>query len=273
MKTTDQHADRFDSDASRYAEYLDSSEGKLRTELTLANLQDFLPIPGTISLHALDIGCGTAAASIRLAQLGVHVTALDSSPAMLEFAQQKIVEARVGNKISLKQGNARELANMFPPESFDVVLCHNLLEYVDDPNAVLHAAARMMRSPSAILSILVRSQAGEVMKAALQTGDLAAAEHDLEADWGLESLYGGKVRLFTFPAVALMLGEASLTVTARRGVRILSDYLPTKISRSAEYQRILALERKLSTRREFFGVARYLHCVASREALETGDTE
>jgi hypothetical protein len=59
-----------------------------------------------------------------------------------------------------------------------------------------------------------------------------------------------------------MLKAASLAVVAERGVRILADYLPSRISRSAEYQRILELERKLSSRAEYAAVARYTQCFA-----------
>jgi hypothetical protein len=61
-----------------------------------------------------------------------------------------------------------------------------------------------------------------------------------------------------------MLTQASLTVTARRGVRVIADFLPAQVSRSAEYEQIFALERKLGKRREFFAVARYMHCLARR---------
>jgi len=51
-----------------------------------------------------------------------------------------------------------------------------------------------------------------------------------------------------------------------QGIRVLADYLPPRISRSAEYARILELERKLGIRPEFAGVARYAQCLA-RTAL------
>ena len=103
----------------------------------------------------------------------------------------------VADKVVLQRGDATQLANLFHTRSFDVILCHNILEYCEDPAAVLHGAARVLRDSSAILSILVRNQAGEVFKAAIQAGDLAAAEDNLTAEWGEESLYGGRVRLFT----------------------------------------------------------------------------
>jgi 2-polyprenyl-3-methyl-5-hydroxy-6-metoxy-1,4-benzoquinol methylase len=254
----------FQSDANKYAAYLETPEGRLRTDLAFANLQEFLPASvGLNSLRALDLGCGTGSAAVRLARLGIHVTLLDSSAPMLALAERTIGEAGVSDKITVKRGDAAQLADIFQTGSFHIILCHNLLEYVDDPGTVLRGAVRAMRDSSAILSVLVRNQAGEVLKAVLQTGDLAAAEHNLTAEWGQESLYGGRVRWFTSEALEAILKDASLTINARRGVRVIADYLPAQISRSAQYERIFALERKLGKRREFFGVARYMHCLAS----------
>jgi hypothetical protein len=93
---------------------------------------------------------------------------------------------------------------------------------------------------------------------------MAATKHNLTAEWGHESLYGGRVRLFTAESLQAMLLESSLGVTSEDGVRVLSDYLPPSVSRNDEYKRILELERKLGRRPEFAAVARYRHCVAHR---------
>jgi 2-polyprenyl-3-methyl-5-hydroxy-6-metoxy-1,4-benzoquinol methylase len=263
MMATVEGKNRFDSDATRYAAYLGTPEGRLRVDLPFANLQGFLPsAPEIKSLRALDLGCGTGASSVRLARLGVHVTSMDSSPAMLDLAQRSAAEAGVSNKITLKQGDAAQLGGIFQKEFFDIILCHNLLEFVEAPGSLLSSARTLLRDTSSILSVLVRNQAGEVLKAALQAGDLAGAEQTLTAECGNEALYGGNVRLFTPATLEAMLNEASLTLTARRGVRVIADYLPPQISRSAEYEQIFALEHKLGKRSDFFGVARYLHCLA-----------
>lgn len=263
LNTGVKEENRFDRDASRYATYLQSSEGRLRTDLAFANVQDFLPKAiDTKPLRALDIGSGTGEASLRLARLGAEVTMLDSSVAMLELARKSIIEAGALDRITVQGGDAAQLGKIFSTERFDIILCHNVLEYVDDPGAVLRDAARLMRNSSAMLSALVRNQAGEVMKAAIQAGDLPAAEHKLDAEWGQESLYGGKVRLFRPDTLDTMVKDAALTVRAERGVRVISDYLPPTLSRSEEYERIFALERLLGMRQEFLGVARYLHVLA-----------
>ena len=256
-------SERFQSGANQYAAYLETPEGRLRTDLAFANLEDFLPrSQAEKSLCALDVGCGTGATAIRLARLGMHVTLLDSSPAMLDIAKRAAREAGVTDKVVLQHGDATQLANLFHTRSFDVILCHNILEYCDDPGAVLRGAARALRDSSAILSVLVRNRAGEVFKAAIQAGDLAAAKNGLTAEWGQESLYGGRVRLFTPDSLRAMLAHTSLAAIAERGVRVLADYLPPRVSRSADYERIFELERKVGSRPEYAAVARYTQCFA-----------
>jgi S-adenosylmethionine-dependent methyltransferase len=260
--TANDDFERFQTGAAQYAAYLETPEGRLRLDLAFANLQEFLP-QATRSSHALDLGCGTGAIAVRLARLGLHVTLLDASLPMLDFAKRAAREAGVTERITLEHGDAAQSATLFDAGSFDLILCHNILEYVDDPDVVLRGAVRTLRDPSGILSVLVRNQAGEVLKAAIEGGDLAATERNLTAEWGHESLYGGRVRLFTAESLRAMLA-ASLAVTAERGVRVISDYLPRSISRSDEYERIFELERKLGTRPEFAAVARYTHFLAHR---------
>lgn len=241
----------------------------MRSGLAFANLQEFLPfVQPPRCLRALDIGAGTGVVAMSLARIGVHVTLLDSSAEMLDFANCAANEAGVGNKVALREGDASQVTRLFRGECFDLILCHNVLEFVDDPSAVLRSASELMLE-SSILSVLVRTKAGEVLKAAIQTGDLAGAERSLTAEWGRESLFGGRVRLFTPESVHAMLSGASLTMTATRGVRMISDYLPPAISIEADYDRIFELERKLGSRPEFLALARYaqfvLHRTSERE--------
>lgn len=263
--TAKSDAERFLNGADKYAAYLTTPEGRLRLDLAFANLQEFLPpAQAAQPLRALDLGGGTGEIAVRLARLGVHVTLLDSSSSMLELARRAAQEARVTEMIAVENGDAAQAANLFPARSFDVVVCHNILEYVGDPTAVLNAAAKVMGGSSATMSILVRNQAGEVVNAAIQAGDLARAEQNLTAEWGHESLYDGSVRLFTATSLQAIVRAASLTVVAERGVRVISDYLPPQVCRSTEYERIFELERRLGRRPEFAAIARYAHYLVRR---------
>ncbi len=119
-----------------------------------ANLQDFLSPPEPKKpMYSLNVGCGTGATAVRLARLGFHVTQLDSSQAMLAIARRTAEEVGITNRVTVRHDDAAQLTNWFRAASFDAVLCHNILEYVDDPTTVLRSAARILRDTSAILSL------------------------------------------------------------------------------------------------------------------------
>jgi S-adenosylmethionine-dependent methyltransferase len=257
--------ERSQSEADKYAAYLETPEGRLRLDLPFANLREFLPLPeSAASLRALDLGCGTGANGLRLARLGYQVTLMDSSAAMLEIAKRAAQEAGLVEKIETKPGDVDRLAGLFREAVFDVILCHNILEFVEDPVAVLRSAAGTLRTSSGIVSVLVRNRAGEVLKAAILSGDLDAAANNLTAEWGNEALYGGKVRLFRPETTRTMLETASLGVVAERGVRVMADYLSPRVSLSDEYERVFELERQLGGRPDFSAIARYTHFLARR---------
>ena len=107
MKEND-GCERFRTGVAKYAAYLETPEGRLRLDLTFANLQDFLP-KATQSLVALDLGCGTGAVAVRLARLGFQVTLLDASEPMLDFAKRTAREAGVTERVALKHGDATQL--------------------------------------------------------------------------------------------------------------------------------------------------------------------
>ena len=82
--------ERFGKGADKYAAYLETPEGRLRLDLPLANLQEFLP-QQTGLLCALDLGGGTGANAVRLARLGFQVTLLDVSLPMLDHAEIPLI--------------------------------------------------------------------------------------------------------------------------------------------------------------------------------------
>ena len=199
-------SERFQSGANQYAAYLETPEGRLRSDLAFANLQDFLPLQVKTSLCALDLGCGTGATAVRLARLGIHVTLLDSSPAMLDIAKRAAQEAGVTDRVVLQHGDATQLANLFHPRSFDVILCHNVLEYCDDPVAVLCGAARALRdSSSDTVRLSCVTGPAKYSRPLSKRAIWLQPTNSLTAEWGQESLYGGRVRLFTSDSLRAML--------------------------------------------------------------------
>ncbi len=99
-------------------------------------------VDGLSAPRVLEIGCGTGSLTAELVRRGARVTAIDQDAAMLEIARQKI-----GDRAELIEMAAVEIADRFPPASFDAVASTLALsEMSEDEQAfVLDAARRVLR--------------------------------------------------------------------------------------------------------------------------------
>ena len=86
-------------------------------------------------------GCGTGA-DIPHLPAGVHVTAADLTPAMVERTRR--LAARLGRPVDARVMDAQALD--LPDASFDAVLLHLILAVVPDPLAALREAERALRA-------------------------------------------------------------------------------------------------------------------------------
>lgn len=251
-------------DAERYASYLKTPLGRLRSDLAWENLRGVLP--EAPRQRVLDLGGGTGSVSLRLAQMGFSVVLLDSSEEMLDIARNDAGACGVGARISFLNEEASRLPELFEGKSFDLVVCHNLLEYVADPEAILGKIAHVLGN-DAVVSVLVRNRAGEVLKAAFKSADWALAKAALSAETVVDSLYGKPVRVFDPQVVVDMLGRAGLHLTVQRGVRVFSDHRePKDLAGGGAYQQAFELELNLGARPEFAGIARYSQFLARRSS-------
>ena len=85
-------------------------------------------------------GCGTGADLPHL-PAGIHVTAADLTPAMVERTRR--LAARLGGPVDARVMDAQALD--LPDGSFDAVLLHLILAVVPDPLAALREAERVLR--------------------------------------------------------------------------------------------------------------------------------
>jgi S-adenosylmethionine-dependent methyltransferase len=247
-------------DADKYAAYLKTPAGRLRSELAWENVRRFLPRNAS-KRRALDVGGGTGFTSVQLARMGYEVVLLDGSEEMLRIARQEAEAGSVAARISFCHAEADRLAELFDAESFDIVICHNLLEYAEDPAATVGGIAHVLRK-DAVLSLLVRNRAGEVLKEAIKLRDWRLATANLAAETVVDSLYGESVRVFASAEVRDLLARASLEVVVEHGVRVFSDYLGLENLADAAYSQIFELESALGVRPEFAAIARYLQIIA-----------
>jgi len=241
---------------------LRTTKGRLRSDLAWNHLQRFLPA-ATTRLRAVDVGGGTGIVSLRLAELGFDTELLDDCEAMLALAKSEAQGRALGGRISFRHSDATCLSQVFQPSSFDVVICHNVLEYVHDPFAVLLDVTRVLKKDSSsVVSLLVRNRFGEVLKAAISDKDEELARRGLVAETVLDSLYGEPVRVFDPADIRAMVQRADLEVIAEFGVRVMSDYVECETMTDESYGRLLNLELLLGAQPQFAGIARYIQFIA-----------
>lgn len=119
---------------------LRTSMNPARVGYIVRQLRDRFALPFQ-NLQVLDVGCGGGFLAEELARLGARVTGIDPSSASIAAAREHAV--REGLDITYRVGRGESLP--VRDESFDVVLCCDVLEHVDLPGVVIDEIARALR--------------------------------------------------------------------------------------------------------------------------------
>jgi len=93
------------ADFDRLARFYDSEYGEFDADIPM--YQAFAERTGS---PVLELACGTGRILLPLAKVGIHITGLDISGAMLEIARQKVAAAGVGDRVRLLQADMRDFA-------------------------------------------------------------------------------------------------------------------------------------------------------------------
>jgi S-adenosylmethionine-dependent methyltransferase len=172
---------------------------------------------GQQALDIIDVGGGTGGLAVPFAALGHNVTVVDPSPDALAAAQRRAAEA--GARLTAVQGDAASLDAVVGTKAADLVICHNVLEYVDSPADAMTAIAAVLR-PSATVSVLASNAVAAVLHRAL-AGRFAEARQLL--DPGVEA---GLPRRFTLPALTALIEGSGLRAGQAHGLRIFDGLVP-----------------------------------------------
>ena len=172
---------------------------------------------GRPSLDIVDVGGGTGGLAVPFAVAGHNVTVVDPSPDALAAAQRRAAEA--GARLAAVQGDAASLDGVVGAEAADLVICHNVLEYVDSPADAMAAIARVLR-PAATVSVLASNAVAAVLRRAL-AGRFAEALLLLQAGGDV-----GVPRRFTLPPLIALIEKAGLRPGEAHGLRIFGGLVP-----------------------------------------------
>jgi SAM-dependent methyltransferase len=241
----------------------------------------------------VDIGGGTGGFAVRAAELGHQVVVIDPSPDALATLARRAEESGVADRVTGRQGDLDDLDGLVAlvpngtgPDTVgtgqgaDVVLCHGVLEIVDDPTTALAALAGVLR-PAGTLSLLVNQRHAAVLARAM-AGHFAQARALLDpaeppprrsgspVPDGTESRPdepgGSGQRRFTAEQVTEALDVAGFDIAAMHAVRVFVDLVPSSTVdlEPGAAQALVELERAVATRPEYLPLGTQIHTLATR---------
>ncbi len=208
----------------------------------------------------LDIGGGTGGFAVRVAELGHRVQVVDPSPDALAALDRRARESGVADRVTGQQGELSSLLDVTGPASVDIVLCHGVLEVVDDSAAALATIAEVLR-PGGVLSLLVAQRHAAVVARAM-AGHFQQARAMLDST----SSTGRSGRRFTHDEITSLLSGADFELSSVHGVRVFADLVPGSLLdlEPGATQALLELEQAVAERPEYLPLATQLHVIARR---------
>jgi len=256
--------------------------------------------PGDRAAVVVDVGGGTGGFAVRAAELGHRVVVVDPSPDALATLARRAEESGVADRVTGRQGDLDDLPGLLglpgagagagaaeggERTGVDVVLCHGVLEIVDDPSAALAALAGVLR-PGGTLSLLVNQRHAAVVARAM-AGHFQQARSLLDHPASPEPAGSGEPsrqpgtarqpsgstppgstspRRFTADEVTAALDATGFDVSAVHAVRVFVDLVPSSLvdQESGAAQALVELERAVATRPEYLPLATQVHVLAIR---------
>jgi 2-polyprenyl-3-methyl-5-hydroxy-6-metoxy-1,4-benzoquinol methylase len=225
-------------------------------------------------LQVLDVGGGSGMFAVPLAQFGHQVTVVDPSADALATLRRRADTAGVGDRVRGIQGDGDRMPDLLPDPGtgagqpaaprrlFDLVLCHSVLEVVDDPASTLQQIAAVLR-PGGQLSIASANRAGAVLARAVSGHPVEARALLTGTDPAPGRARPARRRFDPDELLALVAG-AGLVAGEWRGVSVVADLLGA--SSGADPEAVQALELALAGASPYRDIATGLHVLATRPA-------
>ena len=234
-----------------------SRRGDARTAVVWEALRALLE--GRSPARVLDVGGGTGGFAVRVAALGHHVTVVDPSPDALAILDRRSEETGVADRVVGVQGDLDTVPGLVPAADVDVVLCHGVLERVEDHAGAVRSLAGVLR-PGGTLSLLVDQRHAAVVARAV-AGHFRQARAMLDAGTTVEP-----VHRFTVQEATQLLEDAGFADVAVHGVRVFSDLVPSSLVdlEPGAAAALAELEHTVSELPEYLTLATQLHLLATR---------
>ena len=201
----------------------------------------------------LDFGSGEGITASHFAEKN-DVTAIEPSKEMLSNAWKDYEYTQIVGDVNA--------LSAFKNETFDMIICHNVLEYIDDKAAVVKVLARVLKKDG-IISIVKHNRAGRVMQMAVLLDDFEKANEILDGKDSTASKFG-TIRYYEDNDITKW--EPQITVSDILGIRTFWDLQQNQQKHGDEawQEKMLQLELRVSQMREYKNIAFFHHILLKK---------
>lgn len=201
----------------------------------------------------LDFGSGEGITANHFAEKN-DVTAIEPSKEMLSNAWKDYEYTQIVGDVNA--------LSAFKNETFDMIICHNVLEYIDDKAAVIKALARVLKKDG-IISIVKHNRAGRVMQMAVLLDDFEKANEILDGKDSTASKFG-TIRYYEDNDITKW--EPQITISDIWGIRTFWDLQQNQQKHGDEawQEKMLQLEMRVSQMREYKNIAFFHHLLLKK---------
>lgn len=244
-----------------------SVKGLVRTYVMHQQLLEHLPPPPA---RVLDVGGGAGHQSFPLAQAGYDVTLLDSSPAMLDKARQRLdrLTGEVRRRVRFLEADGANADEAVRGQRFGAVLCHGVLGYIEDPEPFVTQLCRCAEAGGVVSIMTGNAKAGAVRPALERRWDDALASFDARTEVGVLGVQG---RADTVEELSELLQSHEVEPLSWYGVWLFTDWLEFSgaeldASDSKQVAAQAAVELEASRRDPYRQLSRVFHLVGRKRS-------
>jgi len=160
------------------------------------------------------------------------------------------------------QGDVTALSQ-FEDNTFDMVICHNVLEYIDDKASIIRELVRVLKV-GGTLSLAKHNRAGHVMQMAILLDDMEKAHALLDGENSAASKFGA---ICYYEDAMVSQWAPDLIFVDCYGIRTFWDLQQNQEKHELEewQEKMVKLEMRVSQMEEFRNIAFFHHLIFTKE--------
>jgi len=216
-------------------------------------------------LNILDVGSGLGEVALRFAAIGHKVTMLEPQACLLQTAEER-AQLQLPERTGLMRFLNERIEDLEEhiSDEFDLIICHETIEYVDDPLRAFNVITRVLK-PRGRLSLVFMNRYGLVARNVIVDENVKGAMEAFEVDEFDTQLHHGRGRLYSDGEITALLEPLGYNVEGLYGLLVFSEFIDCSLFEEGEcFKGMLELEEKAGQEAHLKGLGKFIQLICSK---------